>query len=77
MDADKIGVHETHCCPRCLTCKYNDEDCPVVNGTVRGLYTCDSCDCDEEQVVYYMTQLNTRDFSDIIKQINDIRNGGQ
>lgn len=37
-----IGVHETHCCSD-HGCKYGDEDCPVVKGTVEGI-RCESCD---------------------------------
>jgi hypothetical protein len=75
MEVDKIGIHATHCCSKCLSCKYgDDEDCPVVNGTVDGLYPCESCEGDEEHVVYYMTHLNTSDFSDIIEKIQNMRN---
>ena len=37
-----IGVHQRHCCVL-HSCKYGDEDCPVVDGTVRQEFPCESC----------------------------------
>ncbi|MEG9650759.1 hypothetical protein ACTO5A_22940 [Pseudomonas aeruginosa] len=36
------GVHAAHCCAR-HGCKYGDDDCPVVVGTVEQLYQCEEC----------------------------------
>jgi hypothetical protein len=35
-------VHATHCCVR-HWCKYGDEDCPVMDGTVEGV-SADACE---------------------------------
>jgi hypothetical protein len=37
------GVHASHCCAQ-HGCKYGDDDCPVVQGTIEQLYPCESCD---------------------------------
>lgn len=41
-DHPHYKVHLTHCCVR--SCKYGDEDCPVVNGVLPA-YRCEDCTC--------------------------------
>lgn len=42
MRVDQIGVHQTHCCVL-HGCKYCDDDCPVVNRTIKQAYPCEDC----------------------------------
>jgi hypothetical protein len=35
-------VHTEHCCSDCLTCKYNDDHCPVMLGKKTGI-KCEDC----------------------------------
>lgn len=39
----QIGVHATHCCKIC-GCKYGNDDCPVVKGSVEPVYKCYECE---------------------------------
>lgn len=36
------NVHTEHCC-KMHGCKYGDERCPVVDGTQKQSYPCESC----------------------------------
>jgi len=45
MEADHIGVHETHCCI-IHGCKYGDSDCPVSLGEAPQVFPCEDCDTD-------------------------------
>ena len=36
------GVHKTHCCVK-HGCKYNEDDCPVVNDRIKQTYNCPEC----------------------------------
>lgn len=45
MKKDKYPVHAAHCC-ELHGCKYNDKDCPVMEGKVKQLYLCESCSWD-------------------------------
>jgi len=40
MDKLHIGTHRAHCC-RKHGCKYGNDDCPVVSGAVKQLYSCE------------------------------------
>lgn len=42
MKAEMVKVHEAHCCA-IHGCKYNEEDCPVVNKTVKQQHLCPDC----------------------------------
>lgn len=42
MTNQEIQVHKTHCCVKC-GCKYNDKDCPVVDGTAKQEFECIEC----------------------------------
>jgi hypothetical protein len=44
---DDTEVHQTHCCSR-HGCKYGDEECPVVLGTITQEYPCEYCREEEE-----------------------------
>ncbi len=46
IPADKIGVHETHCCI-VHGCKYGNRNCPVVLGEIKQEYICEECDVAE------------------------------
>lgn len=37
-----IGVHTSHCC-KWHGCKYNDNSCPVENGSYSQEYPCEVC----------------------------------
>lgn len=37
------NVHVRHCCKNRCSCKYNQEDCPIVNGSLSGDNECDHC----------------------------------
>lgn len=58
VPADRVGVHETHCCAR-HWCKYGDEDCPVMNGAVEGIPTeaCEWCDHERETATGLQTEI--------------------
>lgn len=38
----KWDIHATHCCVR-HGCKYNEDDCPVVNDKIKQTYNCPKC----------------------------------
>jgi len=42
---NEYGVHTAHCCVK-HGCKYEDENCPVINRKVRQQYTCEWCNDD-------------------------------
>lgn len=42
---DAAGIHAVHCCVT-HGCKYNDCDCPVVNGDVKQKHPCIGCNAD-------------------------------
>jgi len=44
-----VEVHASHCCVR-HWCKYGDDDCPVMNGTVDGISfeACEMCEMERE-----------------------------
>jgi len=39
---DSTGVHRTHCCKK-HGCKYGDEKCPVILGTIKQDHPCEDC----------------------------------
>lgn len=44
-----IGVHETHCCPKC-GCSYGAVNCPIAAGTLTPRYGEDNgCECCESE----------------------------
>ena len=40
---NSLGLHINHCCKE-HGCKYNDPDCPVVNGRAEQVYLCEQCE---------------------------------
>ena len=54
-----IGVHATHCCLE-HGCKYGDDDCPVMMGTVDGLSAeeCEHCIEDIKRFVEAFHRIN-------------------
>ena len=51
MEADKVGVHRTHCCVL-HGCKYGDKDCPVSGGTLEQDYPCEDCTNDPVYLIW-------------------------
>ncbi len=48
----ELAVHASHCC-KWHGCKYGDENCPVVTGKVKQLYTCEYCDDELDDIEYH------------------------
>lgn len=57
MDADRYGVHDSHCCID-HGCKYSDDDCPVALGLRKQDGPCEHCGLETEG--YYGTPEKTR-----------------
>lgn len=48
-----VGVHRTHCCDK-HGCKYGEDKCPVVLGSVKQDYPCETCGtCDRRDGGFY------------------------
>jgi hypothetical protein len=56
FEKNYFGVHATHCCKNC-GCVYNDDDCPVVLGKVKGLDNCESCQFRMEELEALVDEL--------------------
>lgn len=65
---DEVGVHATHCCSK-HGCKYNDNDCPVVNGKVEGV-VCESCIWENEERKQTRAQILANE-AEAVKELGD------
>ncbi|MFW9876261.1 MAG: hypothetical protein ACFFG0_24440 [Candidatus Thorarchaeota archaeon] len=51
---DNIGERETHAAHCCYIhgCKYNDSNCPVINGEINQKYICEECEADMLSLIH-------------------------
>lgn len=68
MKKDDWGVHQTHCCLH-HSCKYGNEDCPVMLELIKQEYPCESCDYDERDILKLFLGCFVRVSDPIIKII--------
>lgn len=64
MTIDRVGVHTSHCCPKC-GCKYGDKDCPVVLGTHKAENECESCQYFKEDLRESLSLMSPGELSEI------------
>lgn len=71
MTIDRTGVHTSHCCPKC-GCKYGDKDCPVVLGTHKAKYECESCQYFKEDLRRSLALMTSEELSEIAIYLDDL-----
>lgn len=72
---DRVGVHLTHCCPRC-GCKYGDEDCPVETRAMEPTYECWDCEDREESIKSYIDSFTLSELKEFSAYINQLIQDG-
>lgn len=72
MKVDRIGVHATHCCPKC-GCKYGDQKCPVMLGLIEAEYLCESCEQDREELLWRFESMTLSELSDLESVLQELK----
>jgi hypothetical protein len=71
MSVDNVGVHTSHCCPKC-GCKYCDPDCPVELGLLEAEYDCEDCEADREVLRNKFLSMNLYELTETVQYLSDL-----
>lgn len=72
IKVDRIGVHSTHCCPKC-GCKYGDPQCPVKLELIETVFLCESCEQDKEELLERFENMSFSELSDLESVLQELK----